>query len=65
MWIFNIEGFVDLLNALTQGIRLNVASAPLGAAWYIPTYAVPALVVTHIMMFSMLLKRKPGRKPAR
>jgi len=65
VWIFNIEGFVDLLNALTQGIRLNVASAPLGAAWYIPTYAVPALVVTHIMMFSMLLKRKPGRKPAR
>ena len=65
VWIFNIEGFADLLNALAQGIRLNVANTPLGAAWYIPTYAVPALLVTHIMMFSMLLKPKPGRKPVR
>ena len=65
VWIFNIEGFADLLNALAQGIRLNVANTPLGAAWYIPTYAVPALLVTHIMMFSMLLKPRPGRKPVR
>ena len=61
VWIFNIEGFVDLLNALVYGIRHNVASAPLGAAWYIPTYAVPALFVTHIMIFSMLLKRRRAR----
>jgi len=61
VWIFNIEGFADLLNALANGIRLNVANAPLGAAWYIPTYVVPALLVTHIMMFSMLLKRGPAR----
>src|SRR5256886_16755217 len=40
VWIFNIEGFVDLLNALTQGIRLNVATPALGAAWYIPTYEI-------------------------
>jgi len=61
VWIFNIEGFADLLNALAYGISHNVASAPLGAAWYIPTYAVPALLVTHIMMFSMLLKRRQRR----
>jgi hypothetical protein len=61
VWIFNIGGFVDLLNALVFGIRANVASAPLGAAWYIPTYAVPALLVTHIMIFSMLLKRRRTR----
>lgn len=65
VWIFNIEGFIDLVNALTHGIRLNVANAPLGAAWYIPTYVVPALLVTHIMMFSMLLKRGPARKSTR
>jgi len=65
VWIFNIEGFADLLNALAQGIRLNVANTPLDAAWYIPRYAVPALLVTHIMMFSMLLKPRPGRKPVR
>ncbi len=61
VWIFNIEGAVDLLNALAYGIRHNVASAPLGATWYIPTYVVPALLVTHIMMFSMLLKRRDAR----
>ncbi len=59
--IFNIEGFADLLNALVYGISHNVVSAPLGAAWYIPTYAVPALLVTHIMMFSMLLKRRRAK----
>lgn len=58
VWIFNIEGFADLLNALAYGIRLNVANTPLGAAWYIPTYVVPALLVTHVMMFSMLLTRR-------
>lgn len=57
VWIFNSVGFVDLLNAFYQGIRLDVTRYQLGAAWYIPTYVVPALVVTHIMIFSMLLRR--------
>jgi hypothetical protein len=65
VWIFNIEGFADLLNALAYGISHNVANAQLGATWYIPTYVVPALLVTHIMMFSMLLKRGPAKSPAR
>lgn len=43
VWIFNIEGFVDFLNAFVQGLRHDVTSAPLGAAWYTPTYFVPAL----------------------
>jgi hypothetical protein len=59
VWIFNIEGFVDFLNVFAQGLRYDVANAPLGAAWYIPTYFVPALLVTHIMIFSLLLKRRP------
>jgi len=61
VWIFNIEGFVDFLNAFVQGLRHDVTSAPLGAAWYIPTYFVPALLVTHIMIFLLLLKRRPAR----
>ena len=58
VWIFNLEGFVDLLNAFYLGVRLDVTRYQLGAAWYIPTFVVPALLVTHIMMFSMLLKRR-------
>src|SRR6266545_8019945 len=47
-------GTLDLLNALFQGNRLQVQ---LGAAYYIPTVAVPALLVTHAMIFMMLVTR--------
>jgi len=58
VWIFNIEGFLDLLNAFYLGVRHDVTRYQLGAAWYTPTYVVPALLVTHLMIFSMLVKRK-------
>lgn len=57
VWFFNIVGTLDLLNALFQGIRLDVFSN-FGAAWYIPTFLVPALLVTHIMIFIRLVKRR-------
>jgi len=57
VWLFNIWGIVDLLNAAYQGIRLNVVRYDLGAAWYIPTFFVPALYVTHVLIFMLLLKR--------
>ena len=53
VWLFNIVGTVDLLNALRH---LNVAP-DFGAAWYIPTFLVPLLLVTHFMIFARLLRR--------
>ena len=53
VWLFNIVGTVDLLNALRH---VNVAPA-FGAAWYIPTFLVPVLLVTHFMIFVRLLRR--------
>ncbi len=53
VWLFNIVGTVDLLNALRQA---NVVP-DFGAAWYIPTWFVPLLLVTHFMSFARLLKR--------
>jgi hypothetical protein len=53
VWLFNVVGTVDLLNALRH---LDVAPA-FGAAWYIPTFLVPLLLVTHFMIFARLLKR--------
>ena len=53
VWLFNIVGTVDLLNALRH---LDVAPA-FGAAWYIPTFLVPLLLVTHFMMFVRLFSR--------
>ena len=53
VWLFNIEGTLDLVNAFYQGLRNDVQ---LGAAYYIPTFAVPALFVTHAMIFAMLIR---------
>ncbi len=52
VWLFNVVGTVDLLNALR-----HVDVAPnFGAAWYIPTFIVPLLLVTHFMIFVRLFK---------
>jgi len=62
VWIFNIEGTLDLLNALYGGLRVDAPNLPAGSFWYVPTFVVPALLVTHAMMFSMLLRhRRLGR----
>ena len=55
-WLFNVVGTLDLLYAFYQGIPLN-AGLHMGSAWYIPTFIVPALYVTHFMIFAMLVKR--------
>jgi hypothetical protein len=55
VWLFNLVGILDLINAMFQGLRYNVQ---LGAAYYIPTVAVPALFVSHAMIFAMLLTRR-------
>ncbi len=52
VWLFNIVGTIDLLNALRH---LEVAPL-LGSAWYIPTMLVPLLLVTHFMIFVRLIK---------
>ena len=53
VWLFNIVGTVDLVNAL----RHSDAVPDFGAAWYIPTFLVPLLLVTHFMIFARLLRR--------
>jgi hypothetical protein len=53
VWLFNVVGVLDLLYALSQGVRLGVL---VGAAYYIPTFVVPALLVTHVMIFAVLFR---------
>ncbi|MGB5535907.1 MAG: hypothetical protein WBN08_08385 [Thiogranum sp.] len=54
VWVFNIVGTADLLNALR-----HVEAVPdLGSTWYIPTFFVPMLLVTHFMVFARLLGRR-------
>lgn len=58
VWIFNLVGTVDLLFALS-----HVDIVPdLGATWYIPTFFVPLLLVTHAMIFVRLVRRAEASK---
>ena len=60
LWVLNIVGLVDLANALRQAEVIPY----LQAAWYIPTFVVPALLVTHVMMVTRLVKIAIGSKTA-
>ena len=57
VWIFNIEGTVDLLNAVIRGIMFNT-DGHMGATFFIPIVIVPVLLVTHGMVFQLLMRRK-------
>lgn len=55
-WIFSLVGMGDLINAFIQGARVDVPSFELGAAWFIYTVLVPALLVTHGMVVARLVR---------
>jgi hypothetical protein len=58
--VCNVWGAVDLLVAFYQGLLgVRIDPASLGAAYFIPTVVVPPLLVTHGLMFWLLL-RKPS-----
>jgi len=56
-WVFNLWGAVDLLNAFYQGL-IGVGPGSLGAAYFIPTVMVPPWLITHALMFWLLLRPK-------
>jgi hypothetical protein len=56
VWVFNIWGFVDLLNGVRGLLRLNVASFNLGTVWYIYTFYAPVVLASHLMIFWILFK---------
>ncbi len=55
VWVFNIWGLLDLLNAVTRGI-LYTPDGHLGAAYWIPATIVPLLLVTHVYVFVLLVR---------
>lgn len=57
VWTFNVFGTLDLVYAIVQGL-LNVPDpGSFGAAYFIPTVVVPGLLVSHGLIFRVLLKR--------
>jgi hypothetical protein len=59
VWIFNVWGTLDLLNAIYQGNAWSMSPGQLGAAYFIPTLIVPLLFITHALVFRLLLERAP------
>lgn len=59
VWLFNVEGTVDLLAAIVLA-TVYEASAFMGAAYWIPAFWVPALLVTHYLTFIVLRKHWRG-----
>ena len=66
VWIFNIFGTADLLNAFYHGSQISLPNTPglLGAGYFIPVFGVPLLLVTHVLVFRLLL-RKEAAAPSR
>jgi hypothetical protein len=55
VWLFNAEGSIDLVAAITLA-TLYDAGPYMGAAYWIPSFWVPALLVTHYLTFRLLLR---------
>src|SRR5271155_3419671 len=50
-WVFNLWGLADIVHANYEDIRLGVAS-------FLPTFIVPLFVITHGLMFWLLLRNE-------
>lgn len=60
VWVFNVWGATDLLFAFYQGLfGAGLDPRTLGAAFFIPTLVVPPLLVTHGLIFWLLVRERP------
>jgi len=64
-WAFNIFGTADLLFGFYQGGRMSLPDTPgmLGAGYFILMAYVPLLLITHGLVFRILLRTKLAVQP--
>lgn len=68
VWVFNVEGTVDLAAAIALA-TIHDAARSMGPAYWIPAFWVPALLVTHYVAFKVLwrarseTRRRPVTEP--
>jgi hypothetical protein len=56
-WIFNVVGTVDALRNCVVGMR-TAAPEYMGAMVFVPAYGVPLLLVSHALVFKVLLDHR-------
>lgn len=64
VWIFNVWGTLDLLNAYYMGVTKIQNPGLFGAGIYIPALYVPLLLVSHVLVFMILLRTGSEAKAA-
>src|SRR5258707_9264150 len=58
VWLFVVVGLVDTVNAIIESMRYSVFNYPLGVNWVIVTTYVPALLVSSVLIFIHLRRRR-------
>jgi hypothetical protein len=56
VWIFNVWGAADLLFAFYKAASVRLEPGSLGAGFYLVTAVVPALLVSHALIFGVLVR---------
>ncbi len=62
VWVANTWGFLDLLNGVRGVLQLNVPSFNLATFWYVYTFYAPLVLVSHLMIFWILVKSRSWKK---
>jgi hypothetical protein len=57
-WLFNLWGTADLFNAFYQANHAGLMAGQLGATYFIPTFIVPLLLITHGLGFRILVQHE-------
>ena len=57
-WIFSLWGTADLFDAFYQANAAGLMAGQLGATYFIPTVGVPLLLITHGLVFRILLRHQ-------
>jgi len=61
-WIFSLWGTADLFNAFYQANHAGLTAGQLGSTYFVPTFIVPLLLITHGLAFRILLQHQPQPK---
>lgn len=62
VWVANTWGFVDLLNGVRGLLAINLPSFNIGTFWYIYTFYAPLVAVSHVAIYTVLLKSRSWKK---
>ena len=58
VWVTNTWGFLDLLNGVRGVLQLNVPTFDLATFWYVYTFYAPLVLVSHLLIFWVLIKSR-------